>query len=982
MDQASRDLILASEISALLHDLGKLRREFAQETCQGEITWDYEACKAATGINSMHGAILEPPEARAYPPAQENADSWLSALKSHPGWAEALRIPSTWLRADTTDQIQAHGLGDPLREHHSGKNFIGLTLLGTLFALGADIRDSAVDKSGKAKGSGQQHLGQAYIADAFGNEWPERAYEVSRLDSAWSQAAAAIQEMLLAADAWEHLPETRTSFLAAIRPIFEQALGATLRPTNDVTLWHHGYATASLHKAQIAEGALRQDFSRWQDENGLADQKRFGLIRYRLLGIRWDWAGLARTVLEPGVFAALAQRRKLAADALRQRIEVDNPIGNCIYQDDDGLIFVVPGFFEEEDSDNHERSERLFAEHILNPLEAGILHDLTPLGSGVEVRLAWTQPRLYLTDFRDLMPARPQGGRERLLQVDEAGLRRLWSTPADRPLAICPSCGLRPGVPAERGLRQATLKSWRAGYCQTCAELSASGTQPAPRFQHAAELLGFRPRTFELHRLRQRQGATDNPRLALISVQIDPLGIAEGRLLATQVARPWDDLPVHRLPGQSSDLGGLGAFFQGVHAHLESGRKFKKPHHQDPEIARNLIGDTRWIDSNDGRIPAGDSRRRGLALIHEFFLREWVPPELIRDDHPIGDPLALFALRKHASPGRLARLWSDFDGVWRAMLGDIAALTDAHAVPLSLDVRGFRLIVAAADARAVLRAIRARTQAHFQRVQGRLPLDISVAVFREKFPLYLALDATRRMEERAGALAPEVWTLATEPRRDADHLHLTWHTDRGHQPSWRVPLTTADPEREDLWYNSLICLSRPPGPGRLVRMSALEPGDQVQIRPMTFDYSVLEGSSRRYQIRYDQRGYRPHFILGEPGRRPFLLEQLDDLFELAGATGWTASQSKAILGETVDTYERWVRDVPAALRPQGLAAWHRHVERWLMKALPDKAHAETRAALLAGLDQGLFFDTFDWNEFVEKGATQAATARLATATGA
>lgn len=985
MDDKARNLILAAEITGLLHDLGKLRFEFACETCKPQAyDWDEDACQAMTHINSVHGAILE--EGRAYPPQKE--EGWLQQIKSHPGWAGTLSIPDEWLQSSNPANpvsIQAKGLGDPLCEHHGNNSFQGFTLLGSLFPLGADIRDSALDKSGNPRGLGQQRINAAFLADSFGNEWHDRKFSSEILRANWTKATQIISDCLFALNAWKTVASTRARFLPAIRPCFELALGATLRPTNDVTLWHHAYSTASLHKVQVAEGVLRQDFSRWQDEQGLADEGRFGLIRFRLLGIRWDWASLARTALEPIVFAALATRRAEAIAALRQRIEVDYPIGNSVYQDDDGLVFVVPGFYDGDTEDEQRRAEDLFKTHILDPLlgstGTNLLTDLQPLGAGVEVRLAWTRPRLYLTDYREVMSSTPQGCREYLLQVNEAGLLKLWTEVGKGTVAVCPSCGLRPGDAAERGLGDATLASWRRGYCFTCDQLS-SRDNPDERFSAAEKTFGFRPVTFNLHDIRNERGQ-DNPRLALLSVQTDAVAIAEGAMLLTQVARPLPDVPMEFMPEQERNLNGIGGFFQHIYRQINplQGPPIRKRYGDDPEHARRLMGDFRWITKKDGRIPQGDANERGLRLIHDFFLREWVPDELISPQHPIGDRLALFAVRKHASPGRLARFWSDLDQAWRVMLARVAETTGAYAAPLSLDVRGFRVIVAAADLRVTLRAIQEEVGRHFARVQGRFPLDISVAVFREKFPLYLALDAMRRLERRGTLHQPETWTLNSR-REEAGQLHLTWDAGRGQDVNWSVPMTAADPRVRDHWYPYLICLSRPQGPGRLVHMADLQPGEQAQVRPMTFDYTVLEGSARRYQLRYNPEGRRPHYILGAPGRRPYLLDQMAALFDLAPATGWTASQSKAIVGQLIDAYGQWVRDMPATLRNSGLEAWQGHAARLLAHQLPGSGHQATRDALLAGLKQGLLFDTFDWNEFVEKNASRQMDGALAANTGA
>ena len=103
MDEQSRNLILAAEISGLLHDLGKLWLEFAREK-MGEV--DNRRDAQALGFNDAHGAILE--DRRLYPPANE--EQWLAQIKCHPEWAQTLRLPDDWVAPDT---CQARGLGDP-----------------------------------------------------------------------------------------------------------------------------------------------------------------------------------------------------------------------------------------------------------------------------------------------------------------------------------------------------------------------------------------------------------------------------------------------------------------------------------------------------------------------------------------------------------------------------------------------------------------------------------------------------------------------------------------------------------------------------------------------------------------------------------------------------------------------------------------------------------------------------------------------------
>lgn len=960
MNGQARDLVLACEVAGLLHDLGKLRPEFAQESAR-EGAW--RTPQPELGIRLAHGAILEP--GRPYPPAGEAP--WLALLRAHPGWAGVLRLPEGLAAPGT---VQAEGLGMALRQHHASSQFPPgeLSLLGDLYTFAADGRDSALDKGSAGAKSGGQGLGQGRIADSFGNE--DTPYQPDRLTGLWEEAARIIQATLFKEGAWQRLTRTRRQFLQDIEPLFRQALGETRRPTNDVTLWHHAWSAASLFKAAVAEGLLRGGFQHLQDSAGLFDLGRLGQVRYRLLGIRWDWAELTRGALRPVVLTALAQRRAEAVAGIRRLIEQDYPLGNRVYEDDDGLVFVVPGFWEGTDAAGQARSALLFRERVVEVLLPEVLAAVGALGAGTPLRLAWSEPTLYLTDYPEVMgTARSGNGRERLAQAGEEELRILWQRAgaAGEQVQICPQCGLRPAGVRELELTESGLGGGEEGpqdLCATCADL-ASPAAFAERRRQAETLFGIEPRGFNLQEVR-RQRAPGNSRMALISACIDPLSVASGQAFLTQLARPLADLSPpqcktaavqQRLGGWPPDPARAGDLLQGVLDNLGRGTL---PDKEVQAMARSLVGDDHWLKETDGRA-GGSPAAVALAVARDLFLREVVAADLglVRHD---GDRLLLFGQRRHASPARLARTWDDLRELWQGLLAELAGLTDGWLVPLSLDARGVRLLVAAADARTALEVIRTRLETRLARVRTGLVPHLSVLVFREKFPLYLALDAIRRMERRTAVLPTQDWTLRGR-RLVQGELELQFATPQG-PVTWCVPNDCAEADRPDFWYAHAACLSRPAGPGRLVHLRDLGHGEVIRLRSASFDLQVLEGSARRYQIRYDAQGRRPHYVLGEEGRASYLLERLADLLALPGRTGWNASQAKGILGRIVECYEKWVRDAPPSLRAKGSDAWRGHSAAILRRYLPGQP--DVQASILEHLADGLLFDAFDWAGLVEK----------------
>jgi len=965
MDEHARNLILTAEISGVLHDQGKTWPEFAREK-MGDASYRDAAQKL--GFGDAHGAILE--ESRIYPPIGE--ESWLQDLRHHPGWAQVLAIPADWTAPDT---CQARGLGDPLRQHHATQDTIAgdrPAFLGDLYAFGADVRDSALDKGSGGTRHSEQRVHHGFIADSLGNEDASRPYSPETLRALWPQARQVIESTLLADDAWRDVPRTRQRFLKDIDDVFRQALGETRRPTNDVTLWHHSYSTASLFKAAVAEGVLRRDFRHWQNETGDFALQRMGRVRFRLLGIRWNWAALAGGALRPVVLAALAENRRQVIAQLRQRLEVDYPVGNLGYEDDDGAVFVVGGFYQGPEDAEGRESEALFQQHILDPLQPGILRDLAPLGAGVAVRLAWTRPRLYLTDYPEIMSAdwaKDSDDRQRLLQVGEDELYRLWGQPigAGQQMQICPQCGLRPGQAHELALNESGLNaddpdgpSGLCGYCQTLVADSIY----SQRRREAGQLFGFEPESFNLQEIRRQRSPKGNARVVLLSVRVNPAIIATGAALLTQLARPLTDLNLFE-EATAPTPEEVGDTLQQTLAALAADTGDKKLNQNGGRI-RRLLGDTRWLTKTDGRAE-GSLKEKARHLLDEFFLREFIPADagLCRHD---GDRLLLFAMRKHATPGRLARTWDDLRALWKQILWDIAGDTEHWLMPLSLDAGGFRIIVAANDARQALNRIQQRVTETLGKVRAGLDVHVSALAFREKFPLYIALDALRRMERRIPQVPPQIWTLQSALNRDG-MLTLNWDTPQG-PVQWTINLRTGDPNQPDLWYPHAICTSRPEGPGRLVRLDQLALGEKIRLRPSTFDFMALDGTARRYDLRYDAQGRRPHFVLGESGRRPFLLEQWPELRALASQTGWNASQVKGIFGQIIECYEKWVRDVPTDLRAQGHDAWQTHCAAIFRRYLNDRPAIRDRLITLLQDEEcaGLLFDAFEWSGFIEKDA--------------
>lgn len=955
LDEKSRRLILACEIAGYLHDLGKLHPGFAREKLDGGKPYPEDKNRPATNISEPHGRILE--DGRTYPDAAEVTASpglaaLLTCLRDSPAWGDVLALPADMVAPGT---LPATGLGMALRQHHAGGKFpqSELSLLGDIYAFCADIRDSSLDKGSGGTMHGPQKAGHAEIADAFGQQRAD--YSESTLRETWQATIEALAPLLTSANATVDLAATREAVLAELAPLFEQALGETRRPTHDVTLRHHAHSTASFFKAAVAEGLLRGDFKPWQDDKGLFDLARLGHVRFRLLGIRWDWAALTRGMLSPAALVSLSGRRREVVANLRELFETQTALGNVIYEDDDGVLVLAPGLFEEDTA----TSEALFAAHILDPLAGAIANAVRPLGTGTPLRLCWSAPTLYLTDYADALGV-TESPRRRHLQADEAGLRALWeaaNATTDRLMQICPQCGMRPAETREYSHTESAVRA--QSLCDECAALTDREAM-RERVRHLSAEFGFRTTSFNLEDLAKEAAS---PRVALFSVRVDPAQIADGRALITQLARPVNELKAAAASNIIS-ANALGEWFEKLLADLRAGKTIDKDRQK---AARDLLGDSFWLTGKDGR-------GNDLDVARDFFLREsaGLPEEwkLARHD---GDRLALFALRKHPSPARLQRLWDNLRELWRDIANDLAGELQGNLIPFSLDARGLRFAVAATDADAVVRRIADILAQRLSKLRGGLAAHVSCVVTRPKFPLYLALDALERMERRVPDLPRQTWRVESLAPQ-AGVAVVTWSTPQG-TVAWHVDTATHDPHQPDLWHPHVLLARRSGkeivGPDRIVHVTQLQGGDEVLVPPATFDFMSLEGSARRHQLVYNRCGEelrRPHWVMGETGRAPLLLDAFADFAGLLDLAGWETGKAKRLMGEMVETYEKWVRDVPAALRDTGAQAWEAHLTNMLRRYA--KADEAGRTRLLAAIRDGRFFDAVEWLTFVSKSTAQ------------
>ena len=174
-------------------------------------------------------------------------------------------------------------------------------------------------------------------------------------------------------------------------------------------------------------------------------------------------------------------------------------------------------------------------------------------------------------------------------------------------------------------------------------------------------------------------------------------------------------------------------------------------------------------------------------------------------------------------------------------------LIEINRSPLSL-----RLIVPASDSMKITELITKLYNERFEKVLGKLPLNIKLLMAKRKFPLYVLLDAEKRM-------------LEGDEFKTQEPMNPWWNAD-GHRYGWYYsfyPTKTVEVG----------------GKYTLDDLSSISKGKIFHLYPGYFDFELLLGATDRYGIYYKDknRGGEDYKLFSG---RPYYFYQVSEMLEL------------------------------------------------------------------------------------------------------
>ncbi|WP_286708992.1 CRISPR-associated protein Csx11 [Methanothermobacter sp. EMTCatA1] len=171
-------------------------------------------------------------------------------------------------------------------------------------------------------------------------------------------------------------------------------------------------------------------------------------------------------------------------------------------------------------------------------------------------------------------------------------------------------------------------------------------------------------------------------------------------------------------------------------------------------------------------------------------------------------------------------------------------LIEINRSPLSL-----RFIVPALDSVKIIEMIAELYNKRFEKVLGKLPLNLKLLVAKRKFPLYILLEAEKRM-------------LKDEEFKKQTPMDPWWSVERLDEHYNFYPIKPANGEKYTL--DDLSRLSR---------------GKIFYLYPGYFDFELLSATTDRYNICYEgkKRGHEDHRLFSG---RPLYFHQIPQILEL------------------------------------------------------------------------------------------------------
>ena len=309
--EKNANAILFIELAALLHDIGKLSKGFLRYRRE----WQGEK-----GLPDPHADKF-----------LENHETFKALIPKE------FKDITLKLYSTSFDEID-FSIQKAVDEHDEPDKQDEQDVMKVIKA--ADKNDSAIDRNNPLY-SAEQKTGQIFRSNVFGNECgsPDRVVDMDSQDGYRKKLYKDLAPLLsdyLSPKKDHFTAGQRWNILKSVHSAFIHGLSDTCRPQNDTTLWDHSYAVASIAKVLTVHNLFC-------DKKDIIDD--FQKVKYDIWGIGWDGLKFLSYGQKIGDITARKKIINLIKNQIREIVEHQYPVGNTVYEDDNGIYFVVPANF-------------------------------------------------------------------------------------------------------------------------------------------------------------------------------------------------------------------------------------------------------------------------------------------------------------------------------------------------------------------------------------------------------------------------------------------------------------------------------------------------------------------------------------------------------------------------------------------------------------------------------------------------------------
>ncbi len=728
----------------------------------------------------------------------------------------------------------------------------------------------------------------------------------------------------------------RSKLLKDVRALFSQVGADTRRPINEVDLWGWGSLVAALYKTALAGTLL---------SSGAVPAARD--LRWRLLSVRVDGLAYLLNIVRLPDLLGRHQLLHDGLDRVRCLLEETYPLGNEVYRDENGSLYVVAdtanllGLTDSQGATLHQLIRQEFAKGTLKSNSALQLGGEIVPELNLETQSWWGQDPDWKTKKDTGQPVQNELPTIGALlaftprsQPDVAAIVDSWNS---RVADVCTVCGLRPQGPGKKAIER--------NVCDICEQRRTDRSQTWAMKQTSS--------TIWLDEV-----ADTNARLALVVGQFDLTAWLEGSLLDSLLVRaPHDpDNNTGKAITKTPSFSRIQRiwqttrqFWHEINAVLaqslsDDRRRLLLYLDQEPDLGPFHVYDfdlgsstlsvvwyPRQADGSGGYLISADNlsavaRQLGAepdiyrhTASAAIWLEDYVHHQFIQGTRPI------LLHNPEAPPGERHMNLLDGRRIIRTEHQDTSYAT---AIPILTEPRIFMTLVPADQSLQIVGRIKLKYERELGKVRNRLPLHLSVVYFHRRTPLRAALDAGQSMVQRAapstlwkvrsvysGTLPAERCELGCSTQHFQQTITLILECN-GRCITWYVPAVMGDGTTLDNWYPYVFFKQDKDGNTQpasrqrvfkdtsgnwLLHAGDLQPGDQIFFAPATFDFEFLDTTARRFAIYYDANGRRM-----SRRTRPFYLEDLDRLQMLWNIVKMlTRSQRQQIIRTIEATREAW-----------------------------------------------------------------------------